>query len=145
MKKINTRFGEVEYQESNLLVFPQGLIGLKHLKNFVVMPNTKESPLFWIQSVDDPAMAFVLTNPQDFFRDYVVEIQAEERNTLDVTEEDDIFILTVVTVPPNQEITLNLAAPILFAPKSNRALQVILSADSHSSKTPLPQVKEKQE
>lgn len=143
MKKITTRFGEVEYQEENLLVFPQGLIGLKHLKNFVVMPNKKESPLFWIQSVDDPAMAFVLTNPHDFFSDYVVDIQDEERLNLEVGEEDDIFILTVVTVPPNQDITLNLAAPILFAPKSNKALQVILAAGTYSSQTPLPQVESK--
>lgn len=143
MKKINTRFGEVEYEENNLLIFPQGLIGLSHLKNFVVMPNEKKSPLFWIQSVDDPAMAFVLTNPQDFFRDYVVNVQTEERSQLDIEEEDEIFILSIVTVPPTQDITLNLAAPILFAPKSNKALQVILETGSYSSKTSLPQVETK--
>lgn len=139
MKKIDTRFGEIEYEEDNLLVFPQGLIGLKHLKNFVVMPNKKESPLFWIQSVDDPAMAFVLTNPQDFFSDYIIDIQGEERINLEVEKEDEIFVLSVVTVPPNQKITLNLAAPIFFAPKSNKALQVIIERGSYSSQTPLPQ------
>lgn len=143
MKKIDTRFGQVEYEEHNLLVFPQGLIGLKHLKNFVVMPKTKESPLFWIQSVDDPAMAFVLTNPQDFFTDYAIDIQEEERAGLCIEKEDEVFILTVVTVPPNQEITLNLAAPILFAPKSNKALQIILEANAYSSKTHLPKVEPK--
>ena len=52
MKKINTRFGEVEYDPDNLLQFPAGLIGLPKLRHFVVMPNKKKGPLFWIQSVD---------------------------------------------------------------------------------------------
>jgi len=41
-------------------------------------------------------------------------------------------------VPPDQNITLNLAAPIFFAPKTNRAIQVIMEGTGYSSKTPLP-------
>ena len=59
MRTIKTRFGEVEYDPDNLLHFPAGMIGFPTLHNFVVMPNKKEGPLFWIQSVDDPAIAFV--------------------------------------------------------------------------------------
>jgi flagellar assembly factor FliW len=44
----------------------------------------------------------------------------------------------VVTVPPDQKITLNLAAPVLFAPKTNRAIQVILENTEYQSRTPLP-------
>jgi len=35
---------------------------------------------------------------------------------------------------------LNLAAPILFAPETNRALQVILEGTNFSPQTPLPTV-----
>jgi flagellar assembly factor FliW len=141
MSKILTRFGEVEYDPKNLLHFPAGLIGLPTLHDFIVMPNKKEGPLFWIQSIDDPAIAFVLTDPSNFFLDYNVIPDDSERNFLQIEKEDPCYILTVVTVPPDQNITLNLAAPILFTPKSNRAMQIILENSDYQTKTPLPKIK----
>lgn len=138
MNKILTRFGEVEYDPDNLLVFPAGLIGFPTLHSFVVMPNRKQGPLFWIQSVDEPDIAFVLTDPTNFFLDYIVKPDNAERLSLQINEEDECFVLVVVTVPPDQKITLNLAAPILFAPKTNRAIQVILENTEYQSRTPLP-------
>ncbi len=138
MKKIETRFGEVEYNPDNLLIFSAGLIGFPNLRSFIVMPNRKEGPLFWIQSVDDPDIAFVLTDPTNFFIGYQAIPDASERNSLQISAEDEYFILTVVTVPPDQKITLNLAAPIIFAPKTNRAIQVILENTEYQSRTPLP-------
>jgi flagellar assembly factor FliW len=139
MKTIDTRFGQVEYDPENLLNFPIGMVGLPHLHNFIVMPNKKDGPLFWIQSVDDPDIAFVLTDPHNFFLDYGVIADASERQILEINDEDDCFVLAVVTVPPDQKITLNLSAPILFAPKTNKAVQVILENPEYKTKTPLPQ------
>ncbi len=138
MRTINTRFGEVEYDPDNLLHFPAGMIGFPTLHDFIVMPNKKEGPLFWIQSVDDPAIAFVLTDPSNFFLDYHVTPDDSEKNTLQVNDDDECFVLSVVTVPKDQKITLNLAAPILFSPRTNRAIQVILENTKYQSKTLLP-------
>ena len=139
MEKIVTRFGEVEYDPEKLLHFPAGIIGLPNLQRFIVMPNKKEGPLFWIQSVDKPEFAFVLTEPGIFFLDYAVVPDDSDRQFLQIEEKDPFFVLAVVTVPPDQKITLNLAAPILFAPKTNRAVQVILEKTDYSTKTPLPE------
>ena len=140
MIKIQTRFGEVEYDPNNLLIFPAGLIGFPTLQSFIVMPNRKEGPLFWIQSVDDPDIAFVLTDPTNFFPSYEVIPDNAERSSLQVNQEDECYILVVVTVPPDQKITLNLAAPIMFTPKTNRAIQVILENTEYQSRTPLPTI-----
>ncbi len=138
MKTINTRFGKVEYNPDNLLHFPAGMIGFPTLHNFIVMPNKKEGPLFWIQSVDDPDIAFVLTDPSNFFLEYKVQPDETEKNYLKISNDEDCFVLSVVTVPPDQKITLNLTAPILFSPKTNRAIQIILENSDYKSKTPLP-------
>lgn len=142
MEKINTRFGEVEYDPTNLLHFPAGLIGLPNLRHFIVMPNKKKGPLFWIQSIDEPDIAFVITDPTNFFLNYHVAPDTAERQSLCLEENDEYFVLCIVTVPPDQNITLNLAAPILFAPKSNRAIQVIFEGINYSSKTPLPKIQD---
>jgi len=138
MKKIKTRFGDVEYNPANLLHFPAGMIGFPMLHDFIVMPNKKEGPLFWIQSVEDPIIAFVLTDPSNFFLDYKVIPDDSERTMLHIGKDDECFVLSVVTVPPNQKITINLAAPILFSPKSNRAIQIILENSTYTSQTALP-------
>jgi len=138
MEKIVTRFGEVEYAPESLLNFPAGLVGLPNLIKFIVMPNKKAGPLFWIQSVDDPAFAFVLTDPTNFFLDYHVTSNKVERQTLQIEANDPCYILSVVTVPPDQNISINLSAPILYSPKTNRAVQVILEDSQYSTKTPLP-------
>lgn len=144
MRKLLTRFGEIEYDPDNCLNFPAGMIGFPTLHNFVVMPSQKDGPLFWIQSVDEPEFAFILTDPTNFFLDYQVMPDESERNYLKIDENDECYVLTIVTVPQDQKITINLAAPILFAPKTNRAIQVILEDGNYQTKTPLPEVKKEQ-
>jgi len=139
MKVHNTRFGEVEYNPNEVLHFPKGLIGFEHLRDFIVMPNKKNGPLFWIQSIEDPAIAFILTDPTNFFLDYKVIAEKEECQLLHAESSDDVYMLSIVTVSTDKKITLNLAAPILFNPKSKRALQVILEGTPYSPQTPLPE------
>lgn len=138
MKKINTRFGEVEYNPENTLHFPAGLVGLPQLKNFIVMPNKKEGPLFWIQSVDDPQMAFILTDPTNFFLEYKIIPDDNEKVLLGIDSAENTLNLSVVTVSQNKEISLNLAAPIIFSPDTNKAIQVILEGSEYSTQTQLP-------
>lgn len=140
MKTIKTRFGDIEYDPSNLLNFPAGMIGLPDLRNFIVIPAKKDGPLFWIQNVDEPDYAFVLTDPTNFFLDYRVEPDESERNLLKIEEGKPCHVLTIVTIPPDQNITINLAAPILYSPETNRAVQVILEDGTYQTKTPLPKV-----
>ncbi len=142
-KTIQSRFGEIEYDPDNTLLFPEGMVGFEELRHFVVMPNEKDGPLFWIQSVEDPQVAFVLTDPTYFYFDYEVLPDGRERQKLGIGEKDECLVVSVVTVPPDRKITLNLAAPILFAPETNRALQVILEGTRFSPRTPLPEVEEK--
>ena len=139
MEKIETRFGTIEYDDKNLLHFPAGMIGLPNLRNFIVIPPKKEGPLFWIQNVDDPDFAFILTEPSNFFLDYQIVPDDSEKNSLKIDEEQECYTLAIVTVPQDQNITVNLAAPILYSPKTNRAIQVVLEDSNYLTKTPLPQ------
>ena len=139
MEKIQTRFGIIEYDASNLLHFPAGMIGLPNLRNFIVIPAKKDGPLFWIQNVDDPDFAFILTDPANFFLDYKIQPDDSEKNSLQIADVKDCYTLSIVTVPPDQNITINLAAPILYSPETNRAIQVILEDNNYQTKTPLPQ------
>ncbi len=145
MNKIMSRFGEIEYDPEKTLRFPDGLIGFDDLRDFVVIPSGKEGPLFWIQSVDDAQVAFVLTDPTNFFLDYKVVPDQNECAKLGISSEDECHSLSVVTLHPNKEITLNLQAPILYSPENCCGLQVILEKSKYESRTPLPMVPQAQE
>jgi flagellar assembly factor FliW len=140
MKTIQTRFGEVEYDPSHVLHFPEGLVGLDQLKNFLVMPNKKQGPLFWIQCVDDPDFAFVVTDPTNFFLDYLVVPDDRDREKLGIDGQGECFVLVIVSISEDKEITLNLSGPILYAPVTNKALQVILEDPRYDTRTPLPKI-----
>ncbi len=143
MKTINTRFGEVQYDPSHVIHFPEGLIGLDQLKHFLVMPNKKEGPLFWIQSVDDPAFAFVVTDPTNFFLDYAVVPDDDERKKLGIDENTTCFTLAIVSISQDKEISLNLSGPIFYAPETQKGLQVVLEDPRYDIRTPLPTIAEK--
>lgn len=145
MKKIMSRFGEIEYDPKKTLSFPEGLIGFEHLREFVVIPSSKEGLLFWIQSVDDAQIAFVLTDPTNFFLDYKVVPDQSECAKLGLDNPEGCLSLSVVTVHPDKKITLNLQAPILYSPDKCCGLQVILEKTKYESRTPLPVAKSEQE
>ncbi len=141
MKKIMSRFGEIEYDPKKIIHFPDGLIGFEDLHDFVVIPNNKEGLLFWIQSADDPQVAFVLTDPTNFFLDYKVVPDEDECAKLGIKDQEESLTLSVVTVHQDKTITLNLQAPILYAPQKSFGMQVILEKTKYESRTPLPVVK----
>ena len=140
MNTLQTRFGEVSYEADQILQFPEGLIGLDRLQRFLVMPNRKEGPLFWMQSVDDPDFAIVVTDPTHFFRDYLIGPDERERAKLGIDADGACHALAIVSISENREITLNLSGPILYAPATNRGLQVILDDPRYDTRTPLPSV-----
>ena len=98
MNTLQTRFGEVSYEADQILQFPEGLIGLDQLQRFLVMPNRKEGPLFWIQSVDDPDFAFVVTDPTHFFRDYLIGPDERERAKLGIDADGACHALAIVSI-----------------------------------------------
>lgn len=138
MKTLKTRFGEVSYDPSKVVSFPEGLIGFEQLRDFVVMPNEKDDLLFCIQSVEEAHLAFLLINPALFFPDYQVTPGPMDRKKLGITADDDYFVLTTITFHQDESITLNLLAPVVYTTKTDRAIQIVLDGSDYQAKTPLP-------
>ena len=64
MKLKTKHFGEIEIDESKIIHFPTGIIAFEEQKRFFIIDNPDENiPFSWLQSVDDPDLAFVIINP----------------------------------------------------------------------------------
>ena len=66
----SSRFGWLSVDDSRIMTFPRGLLGFPTHKRFALIQANSENYFFWLQSIDDPALAFVVTDPGIFFKDY---------------------------------------------------------------------------
>ena len=132
----NERFGRIEVEESKLLHFP-GLPGFPEARRFVVMEHDHDAPFGWLVSVDDAELAFVITDPWQFFPDYRPPLELSHLQALGVEKPEDLVIMTIATIGGRRP-TLNLIAPLLLNATRGRGEQVILDCSDYSYRTEIP-------
>lgn len=127
--RINTsRFGEIEVAQSEWLVMKGAILGFEGRSRYVLLMHDNNTPLWWLQSVDDPDLAFVVADPCVLKPDYNPVIDEGDLAFLDIQKMEDIALLAIVTVRSHPfRVTANLRAPILINVAERTANQVILN------------------
>jgi flagellar assembly factor FliW len=142
MSKIHTtRFGTITIGEERLISMPFGMLGFPDKTRFVILQHREDSPFFWYQSVDDPALAFVITNPFIFKSDYEVDVgnMVEEMSWNEEEENNNLELYVVVNIPKGapDKATANLIGPILINNKTRQAVQMAIANSPYSYRFPL--------
>ncbi|MFH1081243.1 MAG: flagellar assembly protein FliW, partial [Pseudomonadota bacterium] len=115
MKIDTSRFGKIEVPESEWLLMKGAILGFESRSRFVLLIQDKNTPLWWLQSVDDPDLAFVVVNPCVTMPDYNPIIDEADLTFLDIKNREDIALVAIVTVRSHPfRATANLRAPILI-------------------------------
>ena len=129
-------FGEIEIEEEKIITFQGGLLGFEDIKRYIVIENKdKEVPFNWLQSVDEPELAFVVTNPYTFAQDYEFDIPQKVVDDLEIKSIKDVMILVIAVVPEDiQKMTINLRGPIIINLKNKRVKQIVLNSEKYSLK-----------
>lgn len=136
MTLTGTRFGDLEVAEQDTIAFPDGLIGFPTAKRFVIICPKAESPFRWLQSLDEPALAFLVTDPANYVPDYAPEISLGAARRLALNEETPRLLLTTVNIPRGkpEAMTLNLAGPIVVNAETRTASQIVLEDGAYTIK-----------
>ena len=137
MRKVYTsRFGEIEVDEKKIVHFKNGIPAFEEEHEFIILPYDEESPYYFMQSVKSPDLAFLLTIPFLFFPEYSFEVDEETEKELDITNRDEIFYYTMVTIPNGsiRYMTANLLAPVVLNSKNMQAKQVVLEKSNYTTK-----------
>lgn len=123
---INTvHFGEIEVPKENVIVFQDGLIGFDELKEFIIISDQESEPFKWLTSIDNPAIGFPLIDPWLVIGNY---------NPGRSFDPNESVVLTVVTLSDAQNnMTVNLKAPVFIDIKENKGKQIILPNDKYST------------
>lgn len=137
MRKVNTsRFGEIEVDESKIIHFKDGIPAFEDEHEFIILPYEDESPYYFMQSLKSPDLAFLLTIPFLFFNDYTFELDDESVKELEITNPDNVFYYSMVTIPNGsiRYMTANLVAPIVLNSDNMQAKQVVLEKSNYTTK-----------
>jgi flagellar assembly factor FliW len=136
-----TRFGIIRTEKEKIIHMPFGMLGFSDKKQYLILQHQENSPFFWYQSLDDPGIAFVITNPFLFMADYKIDLKAVLKEmSWDTNGENNFLELYIVVNIPRgepQRMTGNFIGPILVNNKLNQAVQVVLSNSPYTHKFPL--------
>ena len=136
--KLDTRhFGEIDIDESKIILFEDGLPGFRHLKKFALFHdesqtqnNDKEASaagvFLWLQSLEDGDTAFVLLNTYMFMPDYAPDLEEGALDSLGECEPEDLIIRNIAVIPDKLEnMTVNLCAPVIINAVTQKGKQTL--------------------
>ena len=135
------RFGQeesLEVPDVGALTFPDGIVGMPHLHEFVVVEDERVAPCRWLQSLEEPALAFLVVEPELIEPEYRVELAEEDATALELGDRDDASVWVLITIKSGAEhSTANLLAPVVVNPRTRVGRQVILHESGYSLRHPL--------
>lgn len=139
MKKIKTKpFGEVEVDETEQIFFPNGILGFENCKKYYILEDPK-SAFVWLQSGDEPGLAFIMIHPSQFKADYKLKISQEDMNDIKVEDsKKELMDFAIVTIPEEpSNMTANLQGPVIINIKEKLGKQAISLNEEYSVKCPI--------
>ncbi|GAM11994.1 flagellar assembly protein FliW [Mesobacillus selenatarsenatis] len=137
--KIATKYhGEVDINPNEILTFEKGIPGFLDEKEFILLPLSDDNTFNVLQSLSASELAFIISNPFNFFREYDFKLEDSVVNELDLDSEKDVLVYSILTVQdPFEKTTANLQAPVIINSKNRKAKQVILHNEEFSTKHPI--------
>ena len=126
-------FGTIDISEDKIIVLENGMIGFPDMRHFALIFDAEKEnggKIKWLQSMDEPEMAFPVMDPTFIKKDYNPAINEEILKPLGKLTEENTFVLTTVTVPRELEkMSINLKAPIIINSETNKGAQIIVEDD----------------
>jgi len=126
--------GKIEVSEERLITIPDGLFGFEKYTKYALVDSDYD-PFLWLQSCEDPNLAFLIVDPFLISSDYETDIDDDYLAKIGIDKPEDIIIMTIVTVPHDgSAITANFQGPLVINKKNKKCIQAILSDNRWSTK-----------
>jgi flagellar assembly factor FliW len=126
MEVRTTRFGVIDIAEDRVITFPKGLLGFSGHKRYCLLEPGDDACFFWLQSLDEPSLAFVVTDPALFIPEYSVPIRPEQMSDLALDKLEDAQVFVIVN-KVDQQLTGNLQGPLVVNTLSKVGEQFVLA------------------
>ena len=135
MEILTRDFGKVNIDKDKIINFPDGIPGFKDEKEFVLLPLDEDSLFVIMQSVNTPELAFITIEPRNIIKDYEFVISEKTEELLKIEGIEDIILLNIVNIKDKlEDMTINLAAPLVININENLGKQIILDDSKYPVK-----------
>lgn len=135
MKYLTSRFGQIAFEEEDILFLPKGILGFSQLSKYVIIEKGEYDPFKWLQSVEDPEVAFVIIDPTLFFPNYKLEVNEKELEELNFQQMKELITYVIVTVPgDSSQMSADLLGPVVINSKKRIAKQVVMPNSPYTIK-----------
>jgi flagellar assembly factor FliW len=113
MKIHTTRFGSIEIEPDDILFFRNGLLGFEDCRHWVLLADSDNSAVAWLQSMQHADVAMPVVSPRRFVADYQVRLEPNDVDILQLSSVEQAYVLGVVS-RDEDVLTLNLRAPLVI-------------------------------
>lgn len=132
------RFGDISYNDQDVVHFRDGIPGFERLRRFLLLENQEFAPLKFFQAVDDPNISLPLLQPQSVADDYRFDLPKSQRDELGLSRPEDAAVFCVVTIHEDPTAsTINLMAPVVINLTNRKAAQLVLFGSDYPVAAPL--------
>lgn len=127
---------EIEIAEEEMITFTQGPPAFEeYTKFFIIDPEEEDYPFKLLQSAEEESLSFILTDPFIFKPDYDFMIDEETLQELEIEGPSDVAVFVILVIPDKvEDISANLAAPVIINAKKRLARQVILDEPEYQTR-----------
>jgi flagellar assembly factor FliW len=131
--------GQVTVPEECIITFAAGLPGFPDFQRYALLNGHVASPFYYLQCVDNPSLAFVVTDPTALVPDYQSKNGGSALKDLGAQSHEDLQVLVTLTIPPGRprEMTANLMSPLLINPELRLGKQVVIEKSPYSHQYPV--------
>ncbi|MCL6503677.1 MAG: flagellar assembly protein FliW [Pirellulales bacterium] len=123
-----TRFGTLEIDPTDVIVFPLGLVGLESCREWVLLGDSQNEALAWLQCTTRPDLALAVVSPRRFVEDYQLRVFRSELAPLALDSLDQAQVLAIVS-HGEQGVCLNLQAPLVINLPRRLGRQVVANGE----------------
>ncbi|MCA9292016.1 MAG: flagellar assembly protein FliW [Phycisphaerales bacterium] len=122
-----SRFGTVTVDDDRIITFSSGLLGFSTYHRYALLvDDAKDSVFFWLQSLDAPELAFVVTDPSMWVPGYEVPVRQEQFDEIGLAQPTEGQVLVIVN-KHGDELTANLQGPLLINSGNRQGMQLVLA------------------
>lgn len=139
METIKTKaYGEIQVDPASMITFKREILGFEGFTKYYLIEMGDLPNFYWLQSAEQPELAFVVVNPRLFQEDYKLMLDEIDWGILDVGPNEEVIDLAIVNIPEDiHKMTMNLLGPIVINTNKRIAIQGISMNNSYGTKVPL--------
>lgn len=139
METIKTKaYGEIKVEKDTEIFFKREILGFEGYRYYYLIEMGDLPNFYWLQSKEEPELAFIVVNPRLFKPDYVLNIDASDLALLELDNDDEIVDFVIVNIPEDiTKMTMNLLGPIVINANKRIAIQAISLSNDYGTKVPM--------